>query len=307
MNTLTLSTLLRFVLPLLLATTPLALAADKIRVVTTLPDLADFARAIGQELVTVESLATGTEDPHGIPMKPSFVTRLNRADLLIVLGLENEHAYLPGLLETASNPGILPGSPGYIDTSKNIPVLEVPASLDRAEGERHPAGNPHYNLDPVLAKTIVRNICDGFVRHAPQHATAFQSGRDAYLAALDAKIPEWQALARQAPGLKFVSYHAYWPYFCTRFGFTAAGTIELKPGISPTPKHLEALINRMRAEQISIVVREPQFAEKVPQQVAAKAGARLVKLAIMVGGVPQARTYIDLIDYNLRTLVGAAR
>lgn len=284
-----------------------ASAGAQIRIMTTIPDLAEFAREIGGKLVQVESLATGVEDPHGIPMRPSFVTKLNRADVVILIGMENEHAYLPGLLDAAANPRILPGRPGYIDTSKGIRPLEVPATLDRSQGETHPAGNPHYNLDPVLGRVMVQNIHEGLVRLYPQHEAAFTAGRDAYLARLDAKLPEWLELAKSAGEVRFVSYHAHWPYFAQRFGFKHLGTIEMKPGISPTPRHIEGLIKMMRAENVRIVVREPQYAERVPKRIAAQTDSILVTLPIMVGGVPQAKTYMDLIDYNVRTLVEAAR
>src|SRR5678809_1055848 len=116
-------------------------SAQQIRVVATFPDLADITRQIGKNLVSVESLATGVEDPHGVPMKPSFVPRLNRANILVVTGLDDEHSWLPALLEVASNPKILLGQPGYIDCSVGIPVLEAPTRLDRAEGDLHPKGN----------------------------------------------------------------------------------------------------------------------------------------------------------------------
>lgn len=284
-----------------------AIAAPKIRVITTIPDLAEFARAIGGDLLQVESLATGVEDPHGIPMKPSMVTKLNRADVLVLMGLENEHAYLPGLLDAASNAKILQGKPGYIDTSKGVHTVEVPHNLDRSEGENHPVGNPHYNLDPILGKLIVQNICDGLIRNFPEHEPTFKAGRDTYLAKLEARIPGWLALAKSVGEIKFVSYHTHWPYFAERFGFKQMATIELKPGIPPTPRHVEELIRMMKTEKVKIVVREPQFAEKVPKQIAAKAGAKLLKLPIMVGGVPEAKTYIDLIDYNVRSIVDAAK
>jgi zinc/manganese transport system substrate-binding protein len=282
-------------------------AAAKIRVITSIPDLAEFSRAVGGKLVDVESLAVGVEDPHGVPMKPSFVTKLNRADMVVLMGIDYEHAYFPGLLDAAGNPKILRGKPGYIDTSKGVQTLEIPKTLDRAEGENHPAGNPHYNLDPVLARLMVQNIYEGFTRNYPQHEEIFRAGRDAYLARLDAKIPEWIALAQSAGEVKFVSYHSHWPYFAQRFGFKQLGTIEFKPGISPTPKHVESLIRMMKTENVKIVVREPQFGEKVPKQIAAKAGATLVKMPIMVGGVPEAKDYISMIDYNVRTLVEAAK
>lgn len=282
-------------------------ATDRIRVVTTIPDLAEFSRAIGGDLVEVVSLATGVEDPHAIPMRPSFVRQLNRADMVVLLGLHNEHAFLPGLLDAAANPRILEGQPGYIDTSRGVQTLEVPSSLDRVHGEVHPAGNPHYNLDPVLGRLIVQNIYNGFVRNFPQHEAAFTAGRDAYLEKLDARIPEWLELARNAGDIKFVSYHSHWPYFAQRFGFRHMGTIELRPGISPTPRHVESLIQMMQAQDVRIVVREPQFAERVPRRIASRTGATLITLPIMVGGVPEAQTYIDMIDYIIRTLIEAAR
>src|SRR5690242_8582645 len=143
--------------------------AQSIRVVTTFPDLADITRQIGKNLVSVESLATGVEDPHGVPMKPSFVPRLNRANVLVVTGLDDEHSWLPALLEVASNPKILPGQAGYVDCSVGIPVLDAPARLDRAEGDLHPKGNPHYLLDPMYAKIAAQNIAAGLTRNFPQH------------------------------------------------------------------------------------------------------------------------------------------
>jgi zinc/manganese transport system substrate-binding protein len=278
-----------------------------IRIVTSIPDLAEFAGHIGGPLVQVRSLATGVEDPHGLPIKPSFVTQLARADAVILLGLENEHAYLPALLEASRNNRIQPGRPGYIDTSVGIVPMEVPTTLDRAQGEVHPAGNPHYNLDPVHARTILNNICDSLSRLFPEHAQAFEQGRDAYLAQLDARITAWLDLAAPARGLKFVSYHAHWAYFADRFGFNHIGTIEMRPGIEPTPRHVQSLVELMKEQDVRIVVREPQYSPRLPSQIARQTGATVVTLPIMVGGVRQANTYIGMIDYNLRTLLDAAR
>lgn len=284
-----------------------AWAAKKIRVVTTIPDLADMTRQIGGDLVEVESLATGVEDTHGVPIKPSFVPKLNRADVVVLLGLEAEHAFLPALLDACKNQKIQPGKPGYIDTSKHISPLEVPKSLSRTEGEIHPAGNPHFNLDPVLGKVIVQTIYEGLSENFPQHEAEFKAGRDAYLAKLDKKIAEWQELAKPLKGVKFISYHNHWPYFSQRYGLTYLGTIELRHGIEPTARHVTDLITLVKNEGCKIVVREPQFSDRVPNQIAAQSGAKVVKLAIMVGGVPEAKTYINLIDNNLHALLEAAK
>ena len=173
-------------------------SAAKIRVVTTLTDLADFTRNVGGDHVEVFSLATGIEDTHGVPMKPSFVPLLNRADLVVLVGFDCEHAFLPALLEASKNPRIQNGKPGYVDCSQGITPVDVPKSTDHSEGDVHPYGNPHYMLDPVLAKTAVQNICNALVAFAPQYEADFTRNRDAYLAKLDAKIAEWKRRPRRS-------------------------------------------------------------------------------------------------------------
>ena len=283
------------------------LHAEKVRVAATLTDLADLTRQIGGDHVDVFSLATGIEDTHGVPMKPSFVPVLNRADLVVLVGFDCEHAFLPALLEASKNPRIQNGKPGYVDCSQGIVPMEVPKSTDHSEGDVHPYGNPHYMLDPVLAKTAVQNIYNALVAVAPQYEADFTRNRNTYLAKLDAKITEWQKEAAPLKGVKFVSYHEHWPYFAARFGMDYVGTIELKPGIDPTPRHIEELVSSMKAEHVPIVVREPQFPEKVPALIAKQTGATLVKLPIMPGGVPHTNTYIEMMDYIVHSLVDAMK
>ena len=279
--------------------------AAKIRVVTTLTDLADFSREVGGDHVEVFSLATGVEDTHGVPMKPSFVPVMNRADLMVSVGFGCEHAFLPALLEASKNPRIQYGKPGYVDCSPGIAPLAVPKSTDHSEGDVHPYGNPHYMLDPVLAKTAIQHIYEALVAIAPQYQADFTRNRDAYLAKLDARIAQWQAEAKGLKGVKFISYHEEWEYFAERFGMKVFDTIELKPGIDPTPRHIEQLITGMKAEHVPIVVREPQFPEKVPALIARQTGATLLKLPIMPGGVPHTDTYIEMMDFIIHTMVSA--
>ena len=298
------STVFTTVLAMVVATQSLH-AVDKVRVVATLTDLADLARNVGGDHVDVFSLATGIEDTHGVPMKPSFVPKLNRADLVLLVGFDCEHALLPALLEASQNPRIQYGKPGYVDCSQGIVPVDVPKSTDHSEGDVHPYGNPHYMLDPVLAKTAIQNIYKALVSTAPQYEADFTRNRDAYLARLNAKIAEWQKEAALLKGLKFVSYHEHWPYFAARFGMDCVGTIELKPGIDPTPRHIEDLITEMKTEHVPIVVREPQFPEKVPALIAKQTGAKMITLPIMPGGVPHTDTYIEMMDYIIHTMVAA--
>ena len=278
-------------------------AEAKIRVVTTIPDLADMAKNIGGDLLEIKSLATGVEDIHAVPMKPSFATLLNRADVLLLVGLDVEHAFLPALLEAARNPKILRDAPGYIDCSVYVTPLEVPTRIDRALGDQHPMGNPHINLDPVAGKAMARAIADGLTRNYPEHGSIYKQNLAAYLQTLDTAIARWQREATPLRGVKFVSYHPDMIYFAERFGMEAAGTIEIRPGVDPTPGHIVALEERMRREGIKLVVRERHYPAGLAETIAQRTGAKLVELPAMVGGVPDARDYVSFIDYNVRTML----
>jgi zinc/manganese transport system substrate-binding protein len=282
------------------------LYAQQIRVVTTVPDLADITKQIGKELVNVESLTTGVEFMHAVPVKPSFVPKLNRADLLIVIGLDLEISWLPALLEVANNRKILPGQSGYIDCSTGISVAEVPRSVDRLEGDVHPRGNPHYNLDPVNGKTMARNIADGLSRNFPQHRAAFEKNLNAYLTELDKAIDRWESMAAPLKGVKIVPYHQDWSYFANRFGLQIIGTIETKPGIEPTPNHLVALTQRMQQEKAQVIIYGAQ-SDRFPRQLASQTGATVVRLQQIAGGSPETNTYIKFIDHNVRSLLGAVK
>jgi zinc/manganese transport system substrate-binding protein len=278
--------------------------AQPIRAVATWPALADITRQIGKELVNVESLATGVEDAHGVPMKPSFVPRLNRADVLILIGLDDEHAWIPALLEVANNPKILVGRPGYIDCSVGIPVLEAPTLVDRSEGDLHPKGNPHYLLDPVRAKIVAQNIAAGLSRNFPQHQQAFERNLKAYVAELDTWIARWEKMAASLRGVKFVEYHPEWVYLADRFGMKRIGSVELKPGVEPTPNHIVALMQQIKQEKAQLLLYGAQN-PRLPQQISNETGIKALRLYSGGGGQPETDSYIKWIDYTVRTLVQA--
>jgi zinc/manganese transport system substrate-binding protein len=280
------------------------LFAQQIRVVATWPALADLTRQIGKDLVSVDSLATGVEDPHGVPMKPSFVPRLNRADVLVLIGLDDELSWLPGLQEVASNPKILPGQRGYIDCSVGIPVAEAARVLDRAEGDLHPKGNPHYLLDPVYTKIAAQNIAAGLSRSFPQHQATFEKNLKAYITELDSWIARWEKLTAPLKGVKFVEYHQEWVYFANRYGLKRIGAVELKPGIEPTPNHIVNLVQQIKQEKPQVLLYGAQN-PRVPQQIASETGIKVLRLYSSSGGRAETDTYIKWIDYTVRTLVQA--
>jgi ABC-type Zn uptake system ZnuABC Zn-binding protein ZnuA len=284
----------------------LPVQAQRIRVITTIPELADMTKQIGRELVDVESLTRGVEYMHAVPVKPSFVPKLNRADILVENGLDLEVSWLPALLEVANNSKILPGQPGQIDCSVGISVLDVPRTVDRSEGDVHPKGNPHYTLDPLNGRIMARNIATGLSRNYPQHQAVFEKNLNAYLAELDKAIARWQTLAAPLKGVKIVTYHQDWIYFVNRFGLQQIGTIELKPGIEPTPNHLVSLVQKMQQEKAGVIIYGPQ-SDRYPRQLASQTGASVVRLQSIAGALPDTDTYIKFIDYNLRSLLAAIK
>jgi zinc/manganese transport system substrate-binding protein len=282
-------------------------AGAALRVVAALPDVGDMARQIGGDRVDVVTLAEGSQDPHRVPIKPSFVTKLNRADALVVQGLGLEHTFLPALLEVASNPKILPTGPAYIDASIYVQPLEVPTSQNRSQGELHPLGNPHFNLDPVRGKQMARAIAEGLSRVDPAGAASYQAGLERYTALLDVKIAEWEKLAAPLRGVKAVSYHQDLVYLADRFGLELAGTIETKPGVPATPGHLEQLIETMKREQVKLVIREVAYELPLARTVAERTGAQVATISTLAGGLPGTQTYVDSIDANLRALLQAVQ
>lgn len=280
--------------------------AQQIRVVTTTPELADMTKQIGKELVDVESLTRGVEFMHAVPVKPSFVPKLNRADILVEMGLDLEISWLPALLEVANNTKILSGQAGNIDCSVGINVLEVPRTVDRSEGDVHPKGNPHYNLDPLSGKIMARNIADGLSRNYPQHKAVFEKNLNGYLGELDKAIARWQSMAAPLKGVKIVTYHVEWSYFVNRFGLQQVGIIELKPGIEPTPNHLVALAQKMQQEKTQLIIYGAQ-SDRYPRQLASQTGASVVRLQTIAGGSAETDSYIKFIDYNVRSLLAAVK
>ena len=204
---------------LLLCGGPMPAYAAKIKVVTTLTDLADFAREVGGDLVEVHSLATGVEDTHGVPMKPSFVPIMNKADLLVLVGFDCEHAFLPALAGGEQEPAHSVGQArlrGLLEGHRAQRCAEIDRSL---RGRRPSLRQPALHARPGVGKDRDRKHLQrpGGVRPAVSRRE-FTRNRDAYLARLDAKIAEWEKETVPLKGVKFVSYHEHWPYFAERFG-----------------------------------------------------------------------------------------
>jgi len=281
-------------------------AFGAVKVVTSLQDFASIADAVGGKRVETFALAKGYQDPHFVEPKPSFVLKLSKADLLIVAGLELEVGYLPPLIDQSRNEKIRPNAAGYLDASTGCDILERPTgTVTRAMGDVHPYGNPHYWLDPDNGRVIARAIAAKLSQLDPSGAAEYKSN----LAAFEAKLAEgekrWDAALGPYAGTALVTYHTSWPNFLKRFKLTAAGYIEPKPGVPPSPSHTLELINMMIEKKIPVILMEPYFDQKTPKSVADKTGATLITFIPSVGGVPEAKDYVALFDYDVKLLADA--
>jgi ABC-type Zn uptake system ZnuABC Zn-binding protein ZnuA len=282
-------------------------AADKIRVVTTTTDLKALTEAVGGDLVEVDALARGSQNPHDLEVRPSLMVKVRRADLLVINGLELDQ-WAEVVVQGANNPNVIPGAPGRVDASAGILVLEVPRTrVDRSMGDVHPVGNPHYTVDPGMAPNITANILEGLVRVAPQHRAAFERSREQFLARLGQAMAKWAADMAPYKGAKVIVDHNMWPYFLTRFGLVQAGSVEERPGIPATPTHLIKLIAYMKEDKIKVIMAVPWADHKLAERIAQEAGAKVVLVANGVGALKGTDTYLDTIDYNVKAVAQALK
>jgi ABC-type Zn uptake system ZnuABC Zn-binding protein ZnuA len=283
------------------------LSEDKLKVVTTLPDLKSIAEFVGGDRVDVFAIATGFQNPHFVDPKPSYILKLSKADLFVTVGLDLEAGWVPPLLNSARNSSVMKGCPGYVDASTNVPLLEVPMSVSRGEGDIHIYGNPHYWLDPLLGKIIAKNIAEGLIRLDREGESYYRENLRQFNDQIDAKVKEWTSKMQPFKGAKIIAYHNEWPYFEQRFGLRIVDFLEPKPGIPPTPSQLAKVINEMKRDNIRVIISSPYFTAESAELVARNVGGKVVTLATSVGAEASIKTYFDLFDYNIGKMVEALR
>jgi ABC-type Zn uptake system ZnuABC Zn-binding protein ZnuA len=284
-----------------------AFAEQKLKVVTTIQDLASLTREVGGDRVDAISIARGYQDPHFVEPKPSFLMLLKNADLLEAVGLELEIGWLPPLLDQSRNPNIRPGTKGYLDLGNGVEILDRPTgAVNRSMGDVHPMGNPHYWLDPANAVRIAIQIERKLAELRPADAPYFEQRLNAFKVRINDANKKWMAMMAPYKGAKIVTYHNSWPNFARHFGLNVVGYIEPKPGVPPSPSHTFELINLMKAQGVKAIVMEPYFDSKTPQSIAERTGAKLVILYPSVGGAKSGSDdYFQLFDLNLTTLLKA--
>ena len=283
------------------------LAQAKLNVVATLPDYAAVAHEVGGDNIDLTVLAKPTEDPHFVDARPSFVVKLRQADVLIDGGAELEVGWLPPLLQNARNPKIEVVQPGRVQASQGIRLMEVPAELSRAAGDVHAMGNPHFMVDPIIAKAVAQHIANAFTGVDAAHAADYQTNEKRFETTINAKLQEWGAKLLPFHGQSLVAYHDSWPYFGHRFGFNINLFLEPKPGIPPSPSHLAEVIAQMKAQKIKAIIVEPYHNRKIAEKVAESTGAKVVDFAQFPGALPNTESYVALVDRLVDNLAAALK
>jgi len=316
-----------------------------ISVVTTLPDYAFIAEAIGGDRVAVQAIVRGDQDAHFIRPKPSFVDMVKRADVLIATGLDLE-LWLPTVVDKSGNARIRSGQTGYVAASRGMKLLEVPTNISRSEGGVHVYGNPHLTCSPLNMKIAARNIATGLIKNDPAGRETYEMNLEALLEEVDRRlfgeelvellgaetltnmaekgtlIPFLQRqqfrgkplidslggwMKRMLPlrGVEIVTYHKNWVYFLALFSLEEAGTVEPKPGIPPSPKHVTELVDLMRVREIRVILAANYFDEQKIRTVAKRVDAAPVIVPLYVGGVGGVDTVFQLMDLWTERLVAA--
>jgi len=286
----------------------IAQAQGKVNVITTTEDLASIAREVGGDRVTVESISRGYQDPHFVEAKPSFILKLQKADVLVTVGREMEIGWLPPLIQQSRNAKVQVGANGYVDASAQARILDIPqGQITRAMGDVHPQGNPHYWLDPENGKVVAKEIAEKLSQLRPNDRAFFEQRLNAFVMRLSDAEKRWAAMMAPYKGTQVVTYHRSFPNFAERFGLEVIGYVEPRPGIPPSPQHTLDLINEMKKQNVKLVLVEPYFDLKTPNSIGRATGAEVLVMPPSVGGVKDVTDYFTLFDYDINLLIGALK
>jgi zinc/manganese transport system substrate-binding protein len=270
-------------------------ARAELKVVATVPTLAAVAKEVGGSKVTVKSLALPTQDPHFVDAKPSLALELNKADMLVVVGLGLEVGWLPPLQLGARNADIQVGAKGYLDCSQFVALLEKPEVVDRSQGDIHPGGNPHYLYDPRSVVRVAKAIADRMGELDPANKAFYQAKLKRFVGSVEAEAATLKARLAPHAGVPVIGYHKSWAYLADWLGLKQIAFIEPKPGIPPNPAHVAKVLATARSQSVRIIIQESFYPDSTTRLIADKSGARLV---VVPGGVDFSggESYLDHLD-----------
>lgn len=269
--------MLRFLLTLAAVSSLSASALADVRVVATVPALGALVSDVGGAHVEVTTLASASEDPHYVEARPDFVLSLSRADLVVAVGMDLEVGWLPTLRQQARNPAITGGN-GYFEAGSHVAALNVPTSLDRAQGDVHPGGNPHFIYDARAMAQVARALGERLAVLDPTQADAYRAGGEATARSLETLAAEQQARFAALPsaGRVIAAYHDSFPYLTDWLGLRQVATVEPRPGVPPTPSHTATVVSTMRSQGARVLLQESFYPSSTSETIASMVGGSVV-------------------------------
>jgi zinc/manganese transport system substrate-binding protein len=271
------------------------------------PEWAALAQELGGDLVSTYSATTGLQDPHQVQARPSLIARTRNADLLFCTGATLEIGWLPMLQMQGANGAIQIGATGYMEAAASVPLKEVPIRVDRAQGDVHPAGNPHIQTDPRNIAKIAQDLTDRLVLLDPRNADTYRKRSEDFLKRWNAAIAKWEGEAAPLKGLPVVVYHKGWVYMLDWLGMREVGTLEPKPSVPPSAAHLNDLIARLKADPAKMVIRAAYNDDRAARFVSEREHIPEVVLPFTIGGTEQAKDLFSLYDETVNRLLGALK
>ena len=281
-------------------------AAADLRVFACEPEWAELARELGGDLVHTDSATNALQDPHYIEARPSLISKVRRADLVICSGAQLEIGWLPMLLSKANNRDVMPGSGGFIEASSLVSRLEVPQSIDRSQGDMHPQGNPHIQANPNNISIVARVLAERMAAIDHENTAAYEAGLADFLKRWRMVIDGWEARAAPLSGHRVVVHHKSWVYLEEWLGFQELATLEPVPGIPPTAGHLSQLVRTLGEDGTGAdyIIRSPYQSDKASEWLSERTGISAVMLPLTVGGTEGATDLFSLFDDILDRLLG---
>ncbi|HVK61284.1 MAG TPA: metal ABC transporter substrate-binding protein [Bdellovibrionales bacterium] len=281
-------------------------AQAKLKIVTTTADLKALVTEVVQDKADVSSIAKGSQDPHYVEAKPSFMVVVRDADLVVANGLSLEIGWLPSLIRGARNPKVAPGSSGYLDLGSMVETIEKPTGqISRAQGDVHPDGNPHFTLDPIRNADLAGKIAERVSQLDSANKETYQKNAAAFKERMTRRVGGWKKRLEASKVTKVVTYHPTLGYFMSRFGIEVPIFLEDKPGIPPTAQHILNVIETMKRDGIKIILVDNFFDTKIADRVAKDVpGARVVSVGVSVESAPKLKTLDDVTEYLVRAIEG---
>jgi zinc/manganese transport system substrate-binding protein len=298
---------LSFSLVALIAAVFAAPALAALNVFATVPEWGALAQELGGDKVNVYVATSALQDPHHVEAKPSLIARARNADLVVATGAELEIGWVPLVLQQAGNPKVQPGKPGYFEAAPNVPMLEKPTRLDRAEGDVHPLGNPHIQTDPRNIARVATALTARLAELDPANAAYYRERGKAFDERWSAAIARWEREAASLRGVSVIVQHKGFPYLTAWLGMKEVAALEPKPGIEPTTSHLADVLATLERTPAKMVVRAAYQSDRASQWIAERAKINAVVLPFTVGGDDAAKDLFGLFDDTVQRLLKGAQ